>query len=214
MNYGLAADCTPGPPPQAQDEFSGRIWIILLTTHYSLPIPSHQTTKTPPTPSNVSTSPRLIRTILLRYYNLTVSRIDATISHVPATPRRSSHCPATHYAGIALLSLVHCLSYSPLSFLPMLLPTFDSSLTEQKESKPRASNPFVLKRIEKAIPATPFDSYACKFRGGYFSPPLFLPQSSPIPHFGPTPISDTISRPWPLRAFQCPVGAAQEQVSR
>jgi len=40
------------------------------------------------------------------------------------------------------------------------------SLAEQKESKSRANNPFVLKRIEKTIPTTPFDSYACKFKGG------------------------------------------------
>jgi hypothetical protein len=51
-------------------------------------------------------------------------------------------------------------------------------------------------------------------RGAHFFPPLFLRQSSPIPHFGPTLISATISRPWPLWAFQCPVDAAQELVSR
>src|SRR5271154_1536614 len=43
---------------------------------------SHQTTKLRPTPSNSSTSPRLIRIIPFRYYTLTVIRIHATIPYV------------------------------------------------------------------------------------------------------------------------------------
>src|SRR5277367_432764 len=90
-------------------------------------------------------------------------------------------------------------------------PTSCCSLTEQKESKTRATNSFVLKMKEGPTPATRFDSYTCKFKGGgIFSTPLFLLQPSPVPHLGPGPISATISRPWPLRAFQCPVDAAQE----
>src|SRR5277367_5989136 len=58
-------------------------------------------------------------------------------------------------------------------------PTSCCSLTEQKESKTRATNSFVLKMIEGPTPATRFDSYTCKFKGGgYFfyasiSPPAF-----------------------------------------
>src|SRR5580658_1643429 len=50
------------------------------TTHF--PIPSHQTTKLPRTPSNSSTSPRLIRMIPARYYILTVIRNHVIIPRV------------------------------------------------------------------------------------------------------------------------------------
>jgi hypothetical protein len=62
----------------------------LTTTHHLLPIPSHQTTKSPPTPSNLTTSRRLIRMILLRYYSLTVKTILAIIPYV-SQPKFAGH---------------------------------------------------------------------------------------------------------------------------
>jgi hypothetical protein len=62
----------------------------LTTTHHLLPIPSHQTTKSPPTPSNLTTSRRLIRMILLRYYSLTVKTILAIIPCV-SQPKFAGH---------------------------------------------------------------------------------------------------------------------------
>src|SRR5580704_16361312 len=74
-------------------------------------------------------------------------------------------------------------------FCQRFSPTFGCSLTEQEESKTRASNPFGLKRTEKVIPATPLDSYACKFRGGVFlsafisSPAFSYPSFRARAHF-------------------------------
>jgi hypothetical protein len=145
---------------------------------------------------------------------LTVSRFDAIIPHVPPMPRRSGSRPATHYAGIALPNLFPCLSYSLLSCLPSFFPTLLCSLTEQKKSKPRASNPFVFRKIQSPISTTPFDSCACKFRGRVFfsasiSPSVFAdPSFRAHAHFRynlPALAPSGLPRP---------VGAAQELVSR
>jgi hypothetical protein len=150
--------------------------------HYSRPFPSHQTRKTPPTPSNASTSPCLIRTILLGYYNLTVSRLYATIPHVPSTPRRPGPRPAAHCAGIALPNRVSVFRTPRSPICQCFSSAPRCSLTEQKTSKTRASNPFVLRKIQRLISATPFNSYACRFRG-VFSPPLFLRSNFADPSF-------------------------------
>jgi hypothetical protein len=76
----------------------------LLTTHCSLPIPSHQTTKFPPTPSIRSTSASHVRIMKLQYYTLTVIHTSATI------PRDS---PSPHILAFLLLTVHHSL---PTSF--------------------------------------------------------------------------------------------------
>jgi len=53
----------------------------LLTIHYSLSFPSHQTTKFPPTPSIHATSASHVRMIDNSTITLTVIEIRATIPH-------------------------------------------------------------------------------------------------------------------------------------
>jgi hypothetical protein len=54
----------------------------LVTPYDVFLLPSHQTTKSPPTPSNRSTSARLIRNVKLQYCIFTVIRNYATLRHV------------------------------------------------------------------------------------------------------------------------------------
>jgi hypothetical protein len=68
------------------------------------PIPSHQTTKFPPTPSIHSTSASHVRMMKLQYYTLTVINNSATI------PRDS---PSPHILAFLLLTIHHSL---PTSF--------------------------------------------------------------------------------------------------
>src|SRR5580704_11508978 len=58
--------------------------------------------------------------------------------------------------------------------------TLGCSLTEQKKSKPGASNPFVLLKIQRPFLQPLSIHTLANSGGGYFSPLLFLRRSSPI----------------------------------
>jgi hypothetical protein len=160
---------------------SGSIRYSPPTTNF--PFRLTKLTKTPPTPSIASTSPRLIRTILLRYYDLTVSRFGATIPHVRPFP--ADLVTAGQRSTLAWPSP----SSSPVVRTPCspvcqcFSCSLRCSLTEQKESKPRASNPFALKRIKRPFQQLLFDSYACKLRGGVFFSAFISPSAFAGPSF-------------------------------
>lgn len=130
---------------------SGSIHYPPPTTHF--PFPSHQTTNSPPTPSNSSTFPRLIRIIPFRYYSLTV------------------------ILSYAMIPCVCQPKSAPGRFGCQLRPVspFVATLTELPQPTENAATlSLVFATLTRHITLTPLFATLTKTTGGWHYPPLLI----------------------------------------